>query len=573
MSDDEKATKRRAEALISGESDELRQAKARIALQELEAEERAERDLPRLLAEERAEKPAREHREKWAAHKTAECEFELIAKRMGAKVPERRRKIAHALSQHEPGKVPPAKFSEVREEAAKLLAEDKSARKAAKLAKREKRTAGRLYVDEPASYGKNTDNSWFLDVMVVRDASLRESIARRVSTDMSPGAVEGRLRNHADDVREALRRKTSYGQRIEAQVRESCRWQAEPRGQDEYTHRSQTREAISTLRGLERRAVGTDGGITASATVEGAAFVSPAFLLKLFATYRGAVRAFANACASEPLPEYGMKIYLPYFSSVSSVTEQTEGVAVTESSPTTAQEGGTVETVAGRVVISEQLSERGFTGGYSFDKILGEQLTQQLNERVDKLALNAAISTGTVVAGNSGAYSSEKLYEDIAKAREEITGAAGTKLRPTHMFTSSNFFSYVTRQFDEQKRPFMPPTFAAGYPAATGADDFDSGGVPPWSRFSGAMMPGGVVWMEDDNIPTVGTTTGIQILVSAPAVSVLLMETTPLLQVFPQTLASSLESEVILRGYACAITRHSAGTAIISGNSYKNTLV
>jgi hypothetical protein len=48
---------------------------------------------------------------------------------------------------------------------------------------------------------------------------------------------------------------------------------------------------------------------------------------------------------------------------------------------------------------------------------------------------------------------------------------------------------------------------------------------------------------------------------------------TPALQVFPQTFASTMDDRVILKSYACALTRHASGTSVLSGKAYVNTLV
>jgi hypothetical protein len=229
--DNEKVIRERTIARLDGEDPEVRQAKRHIELQELEAEERAERDLPLLEAEERAERPAAERREAWIEHNTAAREFELIADRMGAKVPERRKKIADTLKKYKPGKVPPGEFSEVREEAAKLLAENGAGRKAAKLVKREKRAAGRLYVKEPGPYDdKGSPHSWVWDTAAYRvreQARVLGVGAPEVkSTEgslMTPASVLERLSHHGQDIRSAISKRSKYGQRAEAIMHENLR--------------------------------------------------------------------------------------------------------------------------------------------------------------------------------------------------------------------------------------------------------------------------------------------------------------------------------------------------------------
>ena len=412
---------------------------------------------------------------------------------------------------------------------------------------------------EPAPYGPNSQHSWFLDTAAVRSAQVGTWAVAQGAGNMDPLAVEERLRCHAKDVRSAVLRHSPYGQQIKQQLRDQSRV-------DDPNRHKLAFEA-------ELRALTTGGGTTATAGGEAAAFVPPAIVLSAFATFKGVARSFAYQCASEPLPEYGMKIYVPVFTSASSVTEQAEGGTVAESSPSASLESGEVKSLDGRVIISEQLSQRGFTGGGSFDKALAEQLAEQLHERVERYTLGVAISNGAAVAGQSS-YSTKNLYQDLALGREQLTDTAGTRLRPTHMFTTSDLYSYASRQVDGQERPIIVPQFVAGFPVTTGADDFDAAGdLPKWSRFTGTVMPGGVLWFTSDGIETVGTTNRTQIVVSAPGEAIVLMESTPVLSVYPQTGASHLEPTVILREYASAVTRHASGTAAISSAAYTTALV
>ena len=48
---------------------------------------------------------------------------------------------------------------------------------------------------------------------------------------------------------------------------------------------------------------------------------------------------------------------------------------------------------------------------------------------------------------------------------------------------------------------------------------------------------------------------------------------TPILSVFSETYASSLDVVVNLRSYVAAVARHAAGTAVIVGNGYTTSLV
>jgi hypothetical protein len=56
----------------------------------------------------------------------------------------------------------------------------------------------------------------------------------------------------------------------------------------------------------------------------------------------------------------------------------------------------------------------------------------------------------------------------------------------------------------------------------------------------GTVMLGDLVWLTDDAIPTYGTTSFTQIIVSAPTVAMVLCEGEAITSVFPETKATEL---------------------------------
>jgi hypothetical protein len=410
---------------------------------------------------------------------------------------------------------------------------------------------GARVVSEPRTYGPDSPNSYFLDL---RDKHLELAGSAKATQ------AQARLARYGQEIAHEIGRGSKEGRRAERCVREHTR-----------TGHEDTHERLFR----EQRAMGTDGGASATSPGEAAAFVSPAFLVADWAPYRGKARSFADQCKSWPLPDYGMHVYVPFFNAGSTVTSQTENASVSASSPTAAFEGVEVKTATGEVLISQQLSDRGVTGGGAFDKLLGRQIQQQLEERVDLITLEAAITNGEAVSGQTE-YKTKNLYQDIALAREKLTDTAGTRLRPTHFFTTSDLYSYATRQVDATtERPIVVPTFAPGFPITNGADDGPQSDKPrpKWSRFTGTVLPGGVLWFTDDNIPTEGTTTHTRLIVSAPDEAITLAEGEPILTSFTQTLATTLQVVVNLRSYVAVVTRHAAGTAYIQSAAYTTSLV
>jgi hypothetical protein len=383
-------------------------------------------------------------------------------------------------------------------------------------------------------------------------------------SDNQNRAANERLAQHGRELAHEIDERSPEGRRAERILRSQCRVP------DAGKHAEAFREVMSELRSFA-----TGGGATASASGGGAAaFVSPYFMWDDWAPFRGIARAFADQCEVLPLPAYGLQMYVPAFTSTTSTTQQTEGQAVSELDPSTALlASGAVQTVAGQVTVTLQAYDRAFSGGGTFDKLMGRQLQQQLDAQVDLYAITQALGAGPVVGGQS-TFSIGGLYQDLAAAREVLTDTTGTRLRPTHMFTTSDLYSYVTRQLDSSLRPIVTPQFAPGFPIAVGADANDeSNDIPVWSRFTGTVMPGGVLWFTDENIPTFGTTSESQIIVGAPHDSVILMEDEPVLQVFPESsVAGSLEVTLILREYVAAVVRHTSGVAVIAGIAYQSSL-
>jgi hypothetical protein len=428
-------------------------------------------------------------------------------------------------------------------------------RKLAKLQKREVKAAKAYVEHEPRVYRIDSPHSYFRDLAV---RTLDEQASECAEADE-------RLARYEAELSHEIARQSKEGRRARQLVREVTR------NEDEDTHR----RVFGELRRSELRAVTTGSGATASAASGFASFVSPYFIIQDWAPFRGIYRSFADQCHSWPVPDWGMQLYIPRISTTTTASAQTEGSAVSESPPSTALEGAELKTVSGQVVITTQLHDRGFTGGGSFDSVIGRQLHQQLDQEVDLYTLNQAITNGESVTGASE-YKTKNLYEDIAKGREKLTDTAGTRLRPTHFFTTSDIYSFATRQVDATtERPIVEARFVPGFPLVTGADDGPWGDKPrpAWSRFTGTVLPGGVLWMTDDNIAPVGTTNRTRLIVSAPDQAIVLAEGTPILSSFVETLAGSLEVVVNLRSYAAAITRHAAGTAAISSAAYTTALV
>jgi len=404
---------------------------------------------------------------------------------------------------------------------------------------------GTIKVREERVYGEGSPHSFYRDLASGLDEGVDVSRAQE------------RMARYDAEVAYEVRQGSPEGQRAERAIRESCR-----------TEDQETNRRLVDQRVTEMRAFATGGGATASATGGGgAAFVSPFFAWESLATYRGKHRVFTSQCGTGDMPQYGFNVYVPTFSTGTSVLSQTEGQAVSESDPTTTLPGTELETITGQLLLSQQLEDRGFTGnGGDFDKMVGRQLQQQYDESVEMYVLSQALGSAATVTGQAS-FSIAGVYEDIAAGREKLTDTAGTRLRPTHFFTTSDFYSYVTRQVDSSQRPIVVPQFAPGFPLAAGDAS------TKWSRFTGAVLPGGVLWFEADAIPNLGTTAETQLIVSAPDEAMLVFEGEPILMTSTQYAATSLQVLLNMRAYVAAVARYPSGTASITGAAYTSTLV
>lgn len=400
---------------------------------------------------------------------------------------------------------------------------------------------------EPRVYAADSPHSFYADAVALRVGG------------MNAGDARERMERYARELGSEMSRGTPEGRHAERVIR------AHERTHDMREHE----ERVARVAG-EMRALGTGGGATASA-VNGAAFVSPYFLIADWAPFRGIARSFADQCFSASMPAYGMEIYVPAMASPTGVSQQTEGELVTETDPETTFESAAVETITGRINLTQQLADRGMSGGGSMDRVIHAQLHEQLDQEIDAYTLTQVTAHAAAVEGATE-YKTVNLYADLAKGREELKDTAGVRLRPTHCFTTSDFYGYATRQVTSTELPIVEARFVPGFPLPSRVDDFNEGEKAKWSRFTGTVLPGGVLWFTDDNIQAVGTTTKTQILVSAPAVSVILVEDDPVFGLFTETLANELKVVLLLREYVAAVTRHPKGTAVITGAAYTTAL-
>jgi hypothetical protein len=216
------------------------------------------------------------------------------------------------------------------------------------------------------------------------------------------------------------------------------------------------------------------------------------------------------------------------------------------------------------------------------DAIVGQQISQEIDEMLEKYVLSTVLSASIgEVASTAVLGETEKAWpeflKDVAKARHKITTeTGGVKLRPTHVFSTSDFYGYMLRLYDKQERIMQPPAAVPGWPVVDGADDGPTGERntrPQWSRYQGTVLPSGLVWLASDGIPTVGTASQTRVIVAATEQALTLVEGLPQIETFVEPLAATLRVVLRVREYAALLVRHAGGVSTITGNKYLSTLV
>jgi hypothetical protein len=407
---------------------------------------------------------------------------------------------------------------------------------------------GRLEIIEPRTYGIDSPDSFYADIYHRHDND----------------AAQARLDAHAREVACEVVKGSPEGRRAERIMRNGIR------SFDEYQHRQRVKAMMEEVRTLA-----TGGGATASASGGGAAaFVPPFGLEALWAPYRARERSFADQCWILPLPSFGMHGYIPAFISPGlEASLQTEAASLAEKTPGAGLEGSEVKTAAGKLTITKQLLDRAFGQGGNIDVVIGQALRAQVEEQADIYALTQALAGGTSVKGGSE-FKFETFYKDLQKSRAELADAEGTRLRASHLFTTSDQYDFISGVLDESKRPILAPQFMPGVPPAQINYNVDPSEESRWSRFTGTVLPGGVFWFTDDNIPELGTTGNTQLIVAAPQDAIVMLEDADCVtSVFEEPAVTAGKMEVVIteRKYVCPITRHASGTSAFSGNGYPVT--
>ena len=297
-------------------------------------------------------------------------------------------------------------------------------------------------------------------------------------------------------------------------------------------------------------------------STSGGSFVTPQYLVGDWARYRTNPPTFVSQATRVDDTGAGMAMYVPAFNTSASVAQQvTQGTTVANSSPAAGYLSANLITIAGEVDLSQPLLDRG--GPIGFDKVLHAELAGELATQVDSYALTEALATaGSVTSGS--VFAVPAFFEDIAKARKQMTSTAGVNLEPTALFMDPIFGNWALAQSDSSNRPLAVPTPPhAALPIQLGPD-----GSAPYGA-TGYQVLGTTALLDGNIAASVGTSDAQIILASMPEVYVLQSE--PVLRVIPETLAADLEVTVQLVSYIGVIVRYGAAVQVITGAAYPSS--
>jgi hypothetical protein len=480
------------------------------------------------------------------------------------------RRAAQLVIDHGGGIMPPQDYTRYVGESraaeasfAAVNALEKRERRYRKISKRQARVSY-----EPGPYQKGSSNSWVADVIASREPELAPSQSRTAgASDMSHAAVLKRLDMHGQDIAAALKRDNRYGREARAMLNESVRCE------DAHDHEKRSKAAVESAREFqpprrEARSFGTSGGITAAAVSEASVFVPPAFLLKSWATYRTAYASFANQCKAEPMPDYGLNLYVPHVTGSMEVTSQSENASVAEKAPTTGLIKGAVVNKAGQLEVSQQYLDRAGPG-ISGDRFLFEQLNVQVQTAIDEYAISQSLTAAQEILDATATFTfSEKegvggFLGELRKAKNAIATTAGTRLVPTHLFAPSKFVHYIEAFATSTGGPVWTPELDDNRLAIR------SEGDPYGEGYTGYILSQLAVF-ADDNLPHQGTTTNYELLVARPD-TVLVFRSAPVFYCWEATFAGTLDAALGARVYTATIPRWPESIAVLTGAFYKES--
>ena len=316
-------------------------------------------------------------------------------------------------------------------------------------------------------------------------------------------------------------------------------------------------EARSALSAFEART-----GMTTTSGA-GGEFVTPVYLESDYAPWNEFGRVFIDQANKQPLPDFGVSINLPKVTGPAGVASQTEGDGVQETDPTSGYITVALSTLAGQVIVSQQLLDRAGPN-FQFDKMVQDQLQRDYNYQANLFTLNKAIAaagTGVATSGTPPSAGAElaMFYANVAEAKSMMTNGSGNILPATHTFATPTQWEWLASRTDGDGGVALVPTMNGPFNAfATSPNETIVQGA------TGSKVLGTAVF-EDGGIPLASTYQ--QMLVChMPEVWVFEGDLVP--RVIPQTYAQNLQVLLQLYAYIAVLVRYDQAVQVINGAAW-----
>lgn len=394
--------------------------------------------------------------------------------------------------------------------------------------------------DQPSIYSPEGDAaSWVLDLTSLRMAE--------------HNLVPGR-----GNLAEAQERMAAYGEEIRAHVlagdrfgRRVLRAFRQREAMTGATSEQVVRRAHEWVQGMERRDAST-------ALASLGTFTPPEYWLEKFAEYRSNAAPILAAATKAPLPPTGMTIDVPTVSlGVGAQKQNGENTSASGGySPSVTYASAAVGTYTSGQQVSQQVLDR-MGPGIAYDHWHAMQAARQIATAFEAVLCASIVSGAQLVTRNASAtFNVASLFSDIANASQLVLNAYPPALRATHIFGNAG----TTYGFMAQTSTTGQPLWQVQGNTQGGANNEDNEG------FTGYQIMGSDVYFDDN---TGGPSASYSyFLVGAPKASLLVLESDPIVDVYPEYNPAALQAWVNARQYAAYSILYPTGWAAVGGTFY-----
>ena len=405
----------------------------------------------------------------------------------------------------------------------------------------------------PAVYSAEGENaSWCADLFTLRNSTY-SIIPRRDYT-----------------TRDALRRLTRHGLEMRAHIcardeigLRCIRSQAQKLAGQGYLDW----EIDHKMQEWRRNVLGIDTRADSTSALSLGSFTPATYFLDQFQIWRSNAAPLLAAASHLPLPQFGMTAYVPVVGEIGAFLQDGENTSVVASggsgtfSASYASAG--IETFVGGVSVSQQAIDR-FGPGVGFDDLVAKACAREIATAFEQQVW-ATILTGAQTVGRSGSptFDNADLWADAAQASGLAINAPGTAAYPTHTFGTADVLLGFFAQVDSEGRPVWAEVASASPTTTAGRND------GPYEGFTGHTLHGTNVFYNN-NIPS---WSNVNIVIGAPELALLVLESEPIVDVWPSTEAESFTSFISTRQYCASAVQYPEAFVAFTGTFYNTPYV